>query len=122
MAEAASLLRRLLSLSEERFGVALGEMLSSERFIHSVEKAVTSGATARNGIEKGLARMLQLFNVPTLEDVAQLEAKLEELESLIAELSTEVKLVEGLLRSKPKPTRRPRATTPTTAADEDNAP
>jgi hypothetical protein len=122
MAEAASVLRRLLSLSEERFGLALGEMLSSERFLRSVERAVASGSAARSGVEKGLARLLQLFNVPTLDDVAQVEAKLEELEALIGELADEVQKVEGLLRKPATAGRRARPPAAPADRDEDRAP
>ena len=35
--------------------MAVGDLLSSDRFIKSVERAVASGAVARSAIEKGLA-------------------------------------------------------------------
>jgi len=89
-------------MSEERFGVAVGDLLSSDRFIKSVERTVASGAVARSAIEKGLARLLRVFNVPTLDDLLKVERKLEELEELIGEAVAEVDQIETTLRGKGK--------------------
>ena len=102
MARDSTLLSKLLNLSEERFGVAVGDLLSSDRFINSVERAVSSGAAARTAIEAGMARLLRVFNVPTLDDLLKVERKLEELEELIGEAAGEVDRIEAMLRGKAK--------------------
>jgi len=94
-----SILGRLLALSEERFGAAVGDLLGSDRFIKSLEQAMASGAQARAAIEKGLSRVLRLFNVPSLEDLLRVEAKLEELEALIAATEREIERIEKALKS-----------------------
>ena len=99
MARDNSILGRLLALSEERFGAAVGDLLGSDRFIKSLEQAMASGAQARAAIEKGLSRVLRLFNVPSLEDLLRVEAKLEELEALIAATEREIERIEKALKS-----------------------
>ncbi|MBN2361547.1 MAG: hypothetical protein JXR83_18995 [Deltaproteobacteria bacterium] len=94
-----TVLGRLLALSEERFGAAVGDLLASDRFIASLEQAMASGAQARAAIEKGLGRVLRLFNVPSLEDLMRIEHKLEELEELIAATEREIDRIERALKS-----------------------
>jgi len=107
MARESTLLSKLLNMSEERFGVAVGDLMSSDRFISSVERAVSSGAAARTAIEAGMARLLRILNVPTLDDLLKVERKLEELEELIGEAANEVDRIEAVLRGQSKARRRP---------------
>lgn len=99
MASDNSVLGKLLALSEERFGAAVGDLLASDRFIKSLEQAMASGAQARAAVEKGLSRILRLFNVPSLEDLLRVEAKLEELEELIAATEREIERIEKALKN-----------------------
>jgi hypothetical protein len=94
-----SVLGKLLALSEERFGAAVGDLLASDRFIKSLEQAMASGAQARAAVEKGLSRILRLFNVPSLEDLLRVETKLEELEELIAATEREIERIEKALKN-----------------------
>lgn len=100
MAEASTLLAKLMNLSEERLGAAVGDILSSDRFLKAVERAVSSGAVARGAVERGASRILGLLNVPTLDDLVVVERKLEDLEELIADSMREVDRIERVLKAR----------------------
>ncbi|MEW5852982.1 MAG: hypothetical protein AB2A00_29635 [Myxococcota bacterium] len=83
-----------LKLGEEKLTQLLTQLLSNEAFVTALQRAITSGLKAKGTVDKGLTRILSAFNVPTLEDVAIMRGKLEELEDAIAELAQAVQAVE----------------------------
>ena len=77
------LLKRALSLGEERVGKLVTQLLSSERVMHGVQTVVASALNAKSTLDRGVRTAMQAVNLPTTEDVEELRRKLSELEALL---------------------------------------
>ncbi len=76
-------LRKVLEAGEERMSEVVGKLLASERIANGLGALVSSALDARRKVEKGISRALHAANLPSKDDVAALERRLEELESKI---------------------------------------
>lgn len=104
MNESTSFFDKIFSMGEEAQGQLLGKLLSSERVVSLLNIALNSGGVARAAVESGLLNMFKAFNVPSLEDVQELERKLDDLEELLTEiaaLSSQLPAQQGGTAAKP---------------------
>lgn len=93
------LVKSLLGLGEERMGEVVSQLLANERFVSAMQGAISQGLEAKRAVDKNVARLLDLANVPTLEDVYQLREKLQELEDLLADVLDRVQQIDARLDS-----------------------
>ena len=91
--EPKTLVASILNLGEEKLGELVNLLLANERFVGTVQSTISSGLNAKSTIDKNVERMLGWVNVPTLEDVDQLKAKLDELEEVMAEIGDRVRSI-----------------------------
>jgi len=77
------LLQKALEAGEARVGKTVAALLSNERVMAGVQKAVTSAFEAKAAVERGVKTAMQAVNLPTTDDVAELKKRLAELESII---------------------------------------
>lgn len=89
------LVKSLLGLGEERMGEVVSQLLANERFVGAMQTAISQGLEAKRSVDKNVARLLDLANVPTLEDVYQLREKLQELEDLLADVLDRVQEIDA---------------------------
>lgn len=87
MNESASILDKILSMGEEAQGQLLAKLLSSDRVVSLLNIAINSGGVARAAVESGMLSLFKAFNVPSLDDVQELERKLDDLEELVTEIA-----------------------------------
>lgn len=89
------LVKSLLGLGEERMGEVVSQLLANERFVAAMQGAISQGLEAKRSVDKNVARLLDLANVPTLDDVYQLREKLQELEDLLADVLDRVQAIDA---------------------------
>lgn len=89
----ASAVRTILGLSEEKMGEVVSQLLANEAFVGVVQQAISRSLEAKRGMDKGVATMLSLVNVPTLDDVEKIRGRLNEVEESMAEIAERI---EGL--------------------------
>lgn len=87
--------KKAIEAGEERVGRAMGKLLASEGLASGLQTLLSSAAQARDTFEKGVARALHAANLPSREDVASLQRKLEELEAMIDGLAARVPPARG---------------------------
>ena len=86
-------MRTILGLSEEKMGEVVTQLLANEAFVGVVQQAISRSLEAKRGMDKGVATMLGLVNVPTLDDVEKIRGRLNEVEESMAEIAERI---EGL--------------------------
>ncbi|HEY4659483.1 MAG TPA: hypothetical protein VIH11_08240 [Gemmatimonadaceae bacterium] len=84
------MLKRALSVGEERMGRLVTQLLSSERVMHGLQAVVSSALNAKSTLDRGVKTAMQAVNLPTAEDVDDLRRKLAELEALLDGLAARV--------------------------------
>lgn len=94
------LVKSLLGLGEERMGEVVSQLLANERFVAAMQGAISQGLEAKRTVDKNVARLLDIANVPTLEDVYQLREKLQELEDLLADVLDRVQAIDARVEGK----------------------
>jgi hypothetical protein len=83
-------LKRALSVGEERMGRLVTQLLSNERVMHGLQAVVSSALNAKSTFDRGVKTAMQAVNLPTAEDVDDLRRKLAELEALLDGLAARV--------------------------------
>ena len=95
--------KKLIETGEEHITKAATELLSNERMMGNIQKAVGAALEAKGLLERNIQTVLSTMNIPTADDVRKLEGKLEgrieELERVFEALSNKI----GALQ-KPGPT------------------
>jgi hypothetical protein len=84
------MVKRALSVGEERMGKLVTQLLSSERVMHGVQTVVASALNAKSTFDRGVKTAMQAVNLPTTEDVEELRRKLSELEVMLDGLAARV--------------------------------
>lgn len=103
MADDKTLVQQMLNLGEERMGEVLNQLLANETFVSAMQSAVSSSLSAKRTFDARIGSVLTAVNVPTLEDVAELKGKLEELEDVMAEIEDRVKGLHSKARRREAP-------------------
>jgi hypothetical protein len=78
--------KTILSLGEEKMGEVVGQLLANESFVRAMQTAVVSGLSAKRNLDRGLASVLGLVNIPTVDDVDKVRGRLMEVEELMGEI------------------------------------
>ncbi len=89
--------KTILSLGEEKMGEVVRQLLANEGFVTAMQTAVVGGLSAKRNLDKGLSGVLGLVNIPTVDDVDKVRARLTEIEELVGELSTRLAKVSDKL-------------------------
>jgi len=84
----------ILKLGEEKLSQLLTQLLSNESFVSALQTSISTALKAKGTMDKSLVSLLSAFNVPTLEDVATLRGKIQELEDAIADLTKVIDAVD----------------------------
>ena len=83
-------LRQALAAGEERAGQAIAKLLSSPSVAAGLQTLLSSATAVSEGIDRGVRAALEAANVPTRDDVADLQRRLGELESILDGLASRV--------------------------------
>jgi hypothetical protein len=97
MASEHNAVKTILSLGEEAMGDVVKQLLANETFVTAMQKAVVGGISAKRNIDKSLTGVLGLVNIPTVDDVDKVRARLTEVEELVAELTTRLEKINEKL-------------------------
>ena len=84
------MVKRALTVGEERMGKLVTQILSNERVMHGVQTVVASALNAKSTFDRSVKTAVQAVNLPTTEDVEELRRKLSELEVLLDGLAARV--------------------------------
>jgi len=89
-------LQKALAAGEERVGKTVAALLSNEKVMAGVQRAVSSAFEAKAAVERGVKTAMQAVNLPSTEDVAELKKRLAELESIIDGLAARLERDAGV--------------------------
>jgi polyhydroxyalkanoate synthesis regulator phasin len=91
--------KRLVATGEERLTKAATDLLSNEKVMGSLQRAIGAALDAKGLVERNVQTVLSTMNIPTASDVQKLEGKLEELEKVFEALSSKI---SELQKAEPK--------------------
>lgn len=93
--------KRMISTGEEQIGRFASQLVSNERFMSSVQTAVTSALSAKGVLDQKVASAVQALKIPTTNDVKKVNDRLDELERIFEGLADTVDgIAESLAASK----------------------
>lgn len=92
------MMKRLVETGEERVGKMAQQLLSNEKFVLAIQTLVSRTLAAKGTLDKSLRGAMSAMNLPSTSDVESLQAKVEDLESMLA--SVEKKLDAALGKAK----------------------
>lgn len=95
-----SAVKTILGLGEEKMGEVVNQLLSNEAFVSAVQRAITSGLGAKRSMDKGVATLLGLVNIPTLEDVEKVRDRMGELEDAMAAIAQRLEKLNAALEER----------------------
>jgi len=95
------LLQKALAAGEERVGKTVAALLSNEKVMAGVQRAVSSAFEAKAAVERGVKTAMQAVNLPTTDDVTELKKRLAELESIIDGLAARLDREEASPQAAP---------------------
>lgn len=75
--------KRLVETGEERVGKLAQQLLSSEKFVTTVQTLVSRTLAAKGTLDKSLRSALSAMNLPSTGDLDALRSKVEDLEQLL---------------------------------------
>src|SRR5689334_16315171 len=84
------MLKKMIATGEERISKIASQLLSNEKFMGTLQKAVSAALEAKGTVEKAAQTALSAMNLPTSADVKKLEGKIEELEKVFESLSAKI--------------------------------
>ena len=92
--------KTILNRGEERRGDVIRQLLANETFVTTMQQAVVGGIEAKRNIDKGVSSVLGLVNIPTIDDVDKVRARLNEVEELVALLTSRLEALSERLDNK----------------------
>ncbi len=92
-----SAVKTILGLGEEKMGEVVNQLLANEAFVSAVQKAITGSIGAKRSVDKGVATVLGMINVPTLEDIDKIRDKMNNLEDTIGEIGDRLEKLNAKL-------------------------
>jgi len=84
------LLQRAIQAGEAQAGKVVGRLLSSDRVATGLQGLLSAASSARATFDAGVQTALKAANLPSAGDVAALREKIEELEGLIDDLTSQL--------------------------------
>ncbi len=85
-----AMFKKMIATGEERMSKIASQLLSNEKFMGALQKAVSAALEAKGTVEKGVQTALGAMNIPTAGDVRKLEGKIEELEKVFESLTSKI--------------------------------
>lgn len=82
--------QKVLASGEEQFSKIASQLISNEKFVSSVQVAVTRALEAKGVLDRQVSSTLAAMHVPTTHDVQKLNDRLDELERIFEGLVTKV--------------------------------
>lgn len=95
--------QRLVGVGEERVGSFVGEILSSPQVAEAIGKALSGAARTKGTVDRNMQMLLSTLNVPTRQDLAALNAKIEALQGSLVNLNIKLDRLIAANSSPPGP-------------------
>lgn len=92
--------KRMMTTGEEQLGRLASQLVSNERFMASVQTAVSTALSAKGALDQQLASAMQAMHVPTLSDVKKVNDRLDELERIFEGLAQKVDEISDRLETR----------------------
>ena len=124
MAETDSkLVQGVLSLGEERMGEVVAQLLANDSFVAAMQGAIATSLAAKKRVDQSAATLLGVAGVPTLDDLAEVRGRLDELEGSLGDIEDRiVRMMERVQAERaPKPKAKKKAASKTKAAKKPRA-
>jgi polyhydroxyalkanoate synthesis regulator phasin len=87
------MMKKLVATGEERMGKLAQQLLSNEKFVHTLQALVARSLSAKGTLDKSIRSALSAMNLPSTGDLEQLREKLDDLEQLLGQLESKVDLI-----------------------------
>lgn len=84
------LFKQMMASGEEQLGRIAKEIVGSEKFVQSLQGAVTKALEAKGLLDRQVAATLQQLHVPTTADLQKFNDRLDELERIFEGLAQKV--------------------------------
>jgi len=97
--------QRLVGVGEERIGAFVGEILSNPQVAEAIGKALSGAARTKGTVDRNMQMLLSTLNVPTRQDLAALNAKIEALQGSLVNLNIKLDRLIAASASPPGPTK-----------------
>jgi polyhydroxyalkanoate synthesis regulator phasin len=85
--------KKVLATGEEQIGRIASQLVSNEKFVSSLQVAVTRALEAKGALDRQVSNALAGLHVPTIQDVQKLNDRLDELERIFESLSAKVDVI-----------------------------
>jgi hypothetical protein len=95
-----SAVKTILGLGEEKMGEVVNQLLSNEKFVGAVQRAIAGSLGAKRSVDKGMSTLLGLVNIPTLEDVDKIRDRMNDLEEAMSEIGARLAQLNESLESR----------------------
>jgi polyhydroxyalkanoate synthesis regulator phasin len=89
--------KKMLQTGEEQFGKLASQLVANEKFIASLQGAVTRALEAKGILDRQVTTALSAMHVPTTQDMQKLNDRLDELERIFEGLSSKVDAIAAKL-------------------------
>lgn len=95
-----TMFKKVLATGEEQFSRIAAQLISNEKFLATIQGAVTRALEAKGVFDRQVAGALTAMHVPTRPDVQKLNDRLDELERIFEGLSVKVDAIADRLDQK----------------------
>jgi uncharacterized protein YhaN len=96
-----TVLKKIVATGEEQISRIASQLISNEKFVSSVQTAVTRALEAKGVLDRQVSSTLAAMHVPTTQDVQKLNDRLDELERIFEGLSAKVDAIAEKFEQKP---------------------
>lgn len=90
-------LRKMMEAGEAQIDRLVGQILSNERFVASVQTVVSRTLSAKGNLDRSIRAGLATMNLPSTRDIEDLRSRLDELDRSLADLGGKLSHVERTL-------------------------
>jgi hypothetical protein len=87
--------KKVLASGEEQFSKIASQLISNEKFVATLQVAVTRALEAKGAFDRQVSGTLASMHVPTTQDVQKLNDRLDELERIFEGLVTKVDAINA---------------------------
>jgi hypothetical protein len=78
--------KKFVSVGEQKLNELASQVLSNEAIVEGVQDMLKTALNARKQVVSTVKSVLKLVNVPSLDDIKRVEAKLDEVEQVFADV------------------------------------
>lgn len=82
--------KKMMASGEEQLGRIAKELIGNEKFVQTLQGAVTTAIEAKGLLDRQVANTLAQLHVPTTQDMQKLNERLDELERIFEGLAQKV--------------------------------